>query len=182
MLVYKKTLLKDGTECDIRSLVSSDAEAVLEILRKTASETEYLLRYPEEIRMTAEEEASFLDLMAESRKDLLIGAEIDGKIVATASINAVNGVQKCKHRGELGIAVLKKYQKRGVAGMLMEVLLQKAKTMGYRYIELEVVKENMPAVCLYQKFGFEEYGYNPGAFLLKDGKELGTLYMRKFLQ
>lgn len=181
MLIYRKMLLKDGTECVIRSLLSADAEAVLEIMRKTAGETDYLLRYPEEIDWTVEEEASFLDLTAESRTNLLICAEVDGRIAGTASINAVGEAQKFRHRGDLGIAVLREFYRRGIAGALMDTLLRKAKGIGYRYIELEVAEENQAAIALYRKFGFEEFGRNPGMFLLKDGRELGALYMRKEL-
>lgn len=181
MLVYKKVLLKDGTECVIRSMVSSDAEAVLNLMHKTAAETDYLLRYPEEISWSVEEEASFIDLMAESRTNLLIGAEVNGTIAATASINMIGEAKKLQHRGELGIAVLKEFYRKGIASALMETLLKKAKGIGYRYIELEVVEENDAAVSLYRKFGFEEFGRNPGMFLLNDGRELGALYMRKVL-
>ena len=52
--------LKDGRSCILRSPTPADSEAIIAYLRQVNGETEYLTRYPDEVRMTAEREAVLL--------------------------------------------------------------------------------------------------------------------------
>lgn len=58
---YTKTLTtKTGSELYLRNGDAPDGDAALAVFNKTHAETEYLLTYPDESSMTAEQEAEFL--------------------------------------------------------------------------------------------------------------------------
>ena len=48
------------------------------------------------------------------------------------------------------------YRNKGIGGMMLELLINKAKEMGYSEISLGVDLDNQNAVHLYNKFGFTE--------------------------
>ena len=50
----KEIILKDGRACVLRPTAPEDAEAMIQYLKETAGETEYLLRYPDEVTFTVE--------------------------------------------------------------------------------------------------------------------------------
>ena len=177
MLAYKKVLLNDGRECILRTPVSGDAPAIVEFMRVTAGDTEFLSRYPEEIRMTVEEEGAYLDLCAESSDRLMILAEVDGQIAGDADIHANGHTQKTRHRAGLGIAVRKEYWGLGIASKMMDLLIRRAKEMGYLQLELEVVATNERGIRLYEKYGFKETGRNEKGFRLKDGTFIALISM-----
>ena len=53
--------LKDGRKAVLKNPMPEDAEAVLFHMKQTAGETDFLVRYPEEIHLTVEEEKEFLE-------------------------------------------------------------------------------------------------------------------------
>ena len=61
---YQKTIqLKDGRACLIRNGTAEDGPALLELFLLTHMQTDYLLTYPDEHSLTAEDEAAFLQVM-----------------------------------------------------------------------------------------------------------------------
>lgn len=162
-------LLKNGKECILRSPTGSDAEAMLACLKKTAGETDFLTRYPEEVTMTPEEEATYLEARKTDPKDVMIVAVIDEKIVASAGLTCVMDVIKYRHRATLGLAIEKEYWNLGLGRKLIDSALGCARTVGYEQVELEVDCNNERAIKLYQKFGFEIYGTRERTSKNKDG-------------
>jgi RimJ/RimL family protein N-acetyltransferase len=53
-----------------------------------------------------------------------------------------------------GCCIHQNYQKKGYATILTYWTLQKAQSLGYKKIILNVYKKNMPAIQLYKKVGF----------------------------
>ena len=88
----------------------------------------------------------------------------DGRVVATAGVDAVGTRDKLRHRAEFGISVLRAYWGLGLGRALTEACIQCAKEAGYEQIELTVVAENKRAIALYRKAGFVEFGRNPRGF------------------
>lgn len=162
---YEQTiLLNNGKEALIRNADESDGNDVFEIFNRTHEETDYLLSYPDENSFGPEQEAQFLKEKAISPNETELIAIVDGKIVATAGIEAVGTKYKVKHRADFGISVLKEYWGLGLGKALTEACIQCAKDAGYEQVELNVVAENDRAISLYQNFGFVEYGRNPRGF------------------
>lgn len=173
--------LRDGTRCLLRSAEETDASALLEHLRITAGETEFLLRYPEEVTIPAEQEREFLRTHLESPGKVMIAAFINGGLAGTAGIQDVGGRAKIRHRCSMGIALRRIYWGRGLGAALMETVLDAARAMGYEQIELGVYLENIRAIRLYERMGFQHWGVTPRAFKLNDGRYADELLMGRFL-
>lgn len=99
--------------------------------------------------------------------------------IRTASFNAFQR-ERMKHRGEISVSVLKAYWGHGIGTRLMEHLITFAKGIGAEIIALEVRSDNVRAIKLYEKFGFEKIGTFRGFFKI-DGEwvdfDLMNLYL-----
>lgn len=169
ILEEKQIVLKNGSKCILRSPGPGDAEATLFHLRQTGGETDFISRYPEEVKLTVEEEEAFLEKARTDSKSLMISAAVEGKIVATAGLNCVMDIIKYRHRAELGISVQKEYWNQGIGTAILTELINEAAKAGYDQMELEVDCKNGQAVKLYQKLGFTIYGTRECSFKFKDG-------------
>ncbi|MDD2396804.1 MAG: GNAT family N-acetyltransferase [Tissierellia bacterium] len=170
MIFNEKTItLKNGEVCVLRSPNVSDAEAMLDYLKKTATETDFLLRYPEEVVMTIEEEEFFLNSLRENPRSIMICAFIDDKLVGTTHLSAIGERFKIYHRASFGIAVLEEAWNLGIGKAFITEILKFAEDTGFELVELEVASTNYNAIELYKKFGFKIYGTRENGFKFKDG-------------
>lgn len=170
--------LKDGRECVLRSGEERDGKQALASFILTHAQTDNLLTYPEEIRMSEEEESAYLKGKEESLREVEIVAVVDGKIVGTAGIDEVGKQFKACHRADFGISIEKEYWGFGIGKALTQACIECAKRAGYEQMELNVVSANEPAIRLYQSVGFQEYGRNPRGFRTKEGGYQELVYMR----
>ena len=160
----REMMLKNGPIAILRKAVEADGAAVFEQFNQTHGETDYLLSYPDENSFDAVQEGGFLKRKAESDNEVEIIALVDGRVVATAGIDAIGAKYKLRHRAEFGISVLQAYWGQGVGRALMEACIECARKAGYTQLELAVVAENARAVEMYRRAGFVEYGRNPRGF------------------
>ncbi|MEY8353265.1 GNAT family N-acetyltransferase [Lachnospiraceae bacterium 54-53] len=165
----KNVLLKDGTPCILRSPGPGDAAAILIAMQITSAETDYMARYPDEIHSSVHQEQHFLFSTLHSRKDLMVCADMGGRIVANAGINPVGDRERYAHRASFGISIFRDYWGLGIGSHLLGAIISGAREMGYEQLELEVVCENRRGLALYQKFGFEIYGTREHCFKYRDG-------------
>lgn len=177
----KKIKLKNGKECILKSPDICDAESLLEYLKQASEETDYMIRYPEEITMTIAEEEKFIKLLKESKKDLMISVFIDGKLVGNAGLSQIRDNIKVSHRASFGIAIKEEVWGLGIGNALLTEILNCAKKTGFEQVELEVVSENHKAISLYEKFGFKKYGTRERGFKLKDGAYYSEYLMMRAL-
>ncbi len=164
MQFHKIITLKDGRTCTLRNGTEQDGLALLEIYQLTHAQTDYLLSYPDESTLTAEQEAQFLKEKLESENEIQLLAVIGGIVVASAGVGCVGKKDKVKHRATFGISVDKAYWGLGIGRALLEACIECARDAGFVQMELEVVAENKKALALYESVGFEEYGRNPKGF------------------
>ena len=157
-------ILKDGRECRLRSGTEQDGQAAFDLFNTTHGQTDYLLSYPDENSHTPEQEGKFLKAKAESEREIELLAEVEGKAVGLAGIEAVGWKDKVKHRAEFGISVDKAYWGLGIGRALMNACIECAKKAVYAQLELNVVAENQRAIALYHSAGFVEFGRNPKGF------------------
>ncbi|HHV11175.1 MAG TPA: GNAT family N-acetyltransferase [Clostridiales bacterium] len=177
-----EAILKNGRKAILKSPEEEDAEDLLNYMKIMSGETNNVLRYPEEVTLTVEQEKDYIRNNLNNERDFNIAAFIDGKLVANAGIFGVDTKLKVRHRAKLGIAVIKDYWGMGIGGLLMKHCLEQAKENGYEQVELDVVTANTPAVSLYRKYGFETYGTIKNAQKTKDGSYQDHHFMIKFLQ
>ena len=137
---------------------------MLDIFNLTHAQTDYLLSYPDESAMTAEQEAQFLKEKEESENEIELLAILGGSVVGSAGFGCVGKQEKVKHRAEFGISVDKAYWGLGIGRALMEACIECARKAGFVQMELEVAAENEKALALYKSVGFKEYGRNPKGF------------------
>ena len=174
----KIILLKNGREAIFRSPQAYDAAQMLDYLRTTAAETEYVIRYPEECNETEAQESAFLQKIIDSPLDMMIVCEIDGRIAGNCQL-MLHGRLKTKHRAGVAIALVKEYWELGIGTAMFEEMIRVAKLHGIQQMELEVIEGNERAVRLYRKMGFEIAAEKPNAIRLKDGTLLKEFLMIK---
>ena len=177
----KQVLLKNGKLCVLKSPGEEDAADMLTYLRQIAAETCFMVRFPDEVTLTPEEEAALLAAQLESSHSLMINARVDGKLAGNAGISVVAQRRKLCHRATLGIALKKEFWGMGIGGLLMREIEQQAKEMGFSQLELGVFSDNERAAALYEKCGFERWGQIQNAFRLADGSFRDEILMGKIL-
>ncbi|MCM3899231.1 GNAT family N-acetyltransferase [Schaalia meyeri] len=156
--------LTGGVELLVRNAVASDARALRETMRRTHSETDYLLSYPDEQGTDEEREVRLLEETERCGNQVELVAIVDGRIVGSAGVEAVGSRRKVVHRARFGISVLQEYWGMGIGRVLTEACVDCARRAGYAQLELDVVVDNERAMSLYRRAGFEEYGRNPRGY------------------
>lgn len=81
----------------------------------------------------------------------------DGKVVGWSDVAPVFG-QSRSHIGDFGIALIPEARHQGIGAPLMEAVLEKSWLCGLTRLELTVRANNLNAIKLYKKFGFEHEG------------------------
>jgi ribosomal-protein-alanine N-acetyltransferase len=93
------------------------------------------------------------NLITDNNKTCLV-AELDGVIVSYV------GAESVLDESNVGnIVTHKDFRGKGVATALFEALLTELKAQGIKKLFLEVEHDNTPAIGLYEKLGFTNYGY-----------------------
>ena len=172
---------KNGNECILRNAQVSDAADLIDYLKVTTGETPYLIREPEEVTLTIEQEEAFIQSRIEDERELLLVAIADGKHVGNCSLMRVGRFGRYKHRCEVAIALYREYWGRGIGRIMLETVLDVAKDLGYEQAELEVIAGNESAIALYEKLGFQQYGTFPDNMKYKDGSYVDAYWMMKKL-
>lgn len=172
--------LKNGKSARLSIPSLSDAPALIDYLFETAKETEYVLRYPEEIQMTLDKEERFITGVTESDFDLMLVCKVDGRIAGNCHL-MMNGRIKTRHRASVAIALYKEFWNLGIGTKMFEVMIEEAKNKGIAQLELEYIEGNERGEALYKKMGFETVACKPNAIRLKDGTQLKEYLMIKNL-
>ncbi|MBO7422348.1 MAG: GNAT family N-acetyltransferase [Oscillospiraceae bacterium] len=182
-MVFQSTEIRDkqGQIVILRNAEESDAEDLIQYLRVVSGETPFLVREPEEILFTTEQEQEFLREKKESAKELMLIAVANGKHIGKCSIMQLGTNRRYAHRCQIGIALYQEYCNRGIGRKMMEAVLQKAKEAGYEQAELEVIAGNERAISLYKQLGFEQYGVFPDNVKYKDGSYADAVWLMKKL-
>ena len=176
----KKVLLKDGRTAILRSARPEDAAPMVEFMKTTAGETEFLLRYPEECTMDAAGETAFLDGVLNSPNQVMPCCFVEGKLAGNAMLT-MNPHLKTRHRGSVAIGLRREYWGLGIGTALLREIDAIAKARGLEILELDYIEGNDRARRLYEKMGFVEAARVPDAYRLKDGSSRKSILMMKNL-
>ena len=139
----------DGMELGIRPLGAGDEKALLGFF-KNLPEPEVMffkrrVRDPEVIKQWCEN----IDLYA--RLPLL--ALHEGKVIAVASLLQNNGGWK-RHIGRISQSILPKYRQKGIAGKLVQELVDVARMAGLQKVEAEFIDKQEGGQKLFALLGF----------------------------
>ena len=146
----------------IERATAKDAAAMIEYLKQIGGETDNLTFGSEGLPITLESEEAYLKQLENSSNDVIFVAKAEGKIVGDASLNRL--VRRMSHRGDLGIAVIKEYWNQGIGSQLMNRILEFAKENSFEIIDLQVRRDNLRAIHLYERYGFKKMGTHPAFF------------------
>ena len=177
----REITLKDGRTCILRPTAPEDSEAMIEYMRKTAGETEFLLRYPDEVNFTLEGERELLGRFIEEPGHVMMVATVDGKVAGNSSFSGIGAKRKILHRCSLAIALYKEYWGLGIGTAMIGYQTELARQIGFEQMDLEVVAENEQAKALYRKCGFVETGRRYHALKFDDGTYHDEILMVKVL-
>ena len=137
---------KNGNEFILRNAELSDASDLIKYLKVTTEETPYLIREPEEVSLTEEQQKRFLQNKLDAERELMLVAIVDGKHVGNCSLMSAGGYKRYRHRCNVAIALYQEYCGRGIGKVMLETILDVARNLGYEQAELEVVAENKTAI------------------------------------
>ena len=130
----------------------SDAAELLQYLKQIGGETDNLTFGAEGLPGSVEDEEKYIESLQNSTSSVMFVAKCDGKIIGDAHFSSSER-ERIKHRGEIGISVVREYWGCGVGSRLMEKLIDFAKnTAGCEIIHLQVRSDNERAIGLYKKY------------------------------
>ena len=96
---------------------------------------------------------------------------VDGRVVGSLGLAVVTRSPRRRHVGELGMAVHDEWHAQGVGSALMDAALNLAdRWLNLTRLELTVFTDNVPAIRLYKRAGFEiegrfhKYAFRDGQF------------------
>lgn len=76
------------------------------------------------------------------------------------------------------IAVAPEFRRRGVAREILKEFDRQAKTLGLRFLTLEVRAKNAAAITLYEKYGYVKKGLRKGFYIKPDDD--GLIYTKEY--
>lgn len=165
-------------EVTIRQAQAEDAEALTEFWNKLILEDGFMnARKP----TTTEKFKENLIKNIESAKKggyIYLLAEVNDNLVGKVKISRNGG--RMDHVGVLSISVDKGSRVNGIGKKLMEAALAEAKKLDWKIVKLAVMANNEPAIKLYEKFGFKQFGYLPKG-IQKGGEYIDLIEMYKEL-
>lgn len=89
--------------------------------------------------------------------------------------------RRLAHQCEFGIVVGGEYRNRGIGSYLMSCIMHLAKEkFNIKLIHLQVCEDN-PAIRLYQRFGFKEFGRQNGWIQEENGRLRARVFMERVL-
>ena len=152
----------------IREAAPGDASALVELAREVGSEPEGWLISTSEWR-GAGEERRYLRSLRRSNDAAVFVAEIQDGIVGRLSVGR-DPHPASSHVADLGLMVAKGHRRRGIGRALLAGAVEWARGAGVSKLELHVFPHNLPALGLYESFGFRREGYREGHY--RRGSEL----------
>ena len=174
--------LKDGRTCTLCPADPDYAADLIEYMIRTTEESPFLLRYPDEIHYTVEQEREILNNILNDPGQVMMTGIVDGKVAGNCSISGIGNKRKIRHRCSLAIALYRDYWGLGIGSAMIGYLAELAEQIGFEQIDLEVVAENERAQALYRKCGFVESGKRIRALKSDDGTFHDEVLMVRILK
>jgi GNAT superfamily N-acetyltransferase len=132
---------------EIRHAVREDAASLVPLLDQ--------LGYPASVEQVARR----LERLAASDADVLLVAEVEGEVVALASLHVSLALEYDGDAGKLSaIVVDERHRGRGIARALVEAIEREARRCGCVLLFLTTAERRKDAHAFYRRLGFEETG------------------------
>ena len=177
----REITLKDGRKCILRPNSPEYAEQMIRYLKETSAETDFLLRCPDEVKFSLEEEQQLLVGFLDNPGIIMMAAVVDGKVAGNMSIAGIGPQRRLAHRCSMAIALYKEFWGQGIGTAMIGYGSELAAKAGWTQMDLEVVSGNDQAFNLYKKCGFIETGVRHNALRYDDGTYCDEILMYKEL-
>ncbi len=166
--------LKDDREVMFRFLMMEDKDALMDMVSSLSEEA---LRWSS----PPYDEAKVIRWMSGVGTDLSLVAIYEKRLVGITAIH--HRISRPRERGIGGMMIYihQDFHGVGLGTAMTERLLSLAKSKGLHRIGLEVVEDNLAAVALYKKMGFEIEGTLRDAYFGVNQKYCNVLVMGKIL-
>jgi len=172
--IYKT---KSGQGFLVKTALPMNAEATREFMYNALKDGDYFVQTPEEFIRSKSEEKRILKARCASPNEITMIALSSSQVIGLLMVNVTTKI-RTRHTAEFGIAILKEAQGLGIGNALMGSLLDWVKRIPtLERIELRVHSENLSAIKLYRKFGFEVEGCRKKAIKYRDGSYMDELIM-----
>lgn len=150
--------IKSGKKITLREPDKSDSKEIIDFYNMVGGETSYLSFERGEYQLSEEEQINSINSINKSNNSTMILAIRHSKIVGIGTISS-NPKIKERHVGELGILIKEEFCNLGLGRIMMEYLIDWCKYNNItRKIRLSVREDNLRAINLYKKCGFEVEG------------------------
>ncbi|MFH1623104.1 MAG: GNAT family N-acetyltransferase [Candidatus Aenigmatarchaeota archaeon] len=151
----RRVKIKDGRTVLLRRPEMKDVRQLMEYINAIIDEDAPISLTK---KLTPKQEKAFVKNVMEGLRAGTIHfvlAELDGRIVGAANINAGSG--RHSHVGEYGISVAKDFRRLGVASAMTKYILGVSRRdKKLKVIMLRVYEFNNIAMPMYRKFGFRK--------------------------
>ena len=131
--------------------------------------------------MTVEEYREFITRKTDSDRELLLVAFDGDEHIGNCSLMSTGSSVRYRHRCSVAIALYQKYCGRGIGKVMLETVLDVARSIGCEQAELEVMTGNEGAIAMYESIGFVKCGLLPNSTKYKDGSYSDSYWMVKDL-
>jgi len=147
--IAKSFTTDDGADVTVRLLESTDEKALLSFFKNLPAPELMFFRH----RVTDAEVISEWCGNIELDEVLPLLAVEDGAVVAIATLHQNKGGWK-RHIGRISCSVLPKYRQKGIAGKLIQELVDVARMSGLQKVEAEFIDKQEGGQKLFALLGF----------------------------
>jgi len=158
-------------------LKPEDAELFIDFMLGVTSETDFILPTYNEVNTSVDAQSEMIKHNGVNKQVFV--AKDNGKIVAFIGVTK-NSLAKISHVANFAIAVLDEYKGKGLATELMKQAEEWLKSKSVTRIEMTVIKDNLPAIKLYEKLGYAKEGMRINSIKIND-EYFDEVYMSKVL-
>ena len=141
----------------IREAEINDAEEMISYLNIVGGESDNLMHGPDGFKVPVEAVKRRIQSSHDADNSIILIALAGENIIARAELDGYPGA-KLHHNARFSISVRKDYWNKKIGTKLMTEIIECARKMNLRNIELEVVVDNKAAIALYHKMGFSDVG------------------------
>ncbi|WP_019680527.1 GNAT family N-acetyltransferase [Ruminococcus flavefaciens] len=163
----------------IREAVPDDAENMILYLNQVGGESDNLLHGENEFLVPIEGVKRKLAMSKDSENSIVLIALENEQIIARAELEGYYPA-RIHHRAKFSISVRKDHWNQGIGTEMIKRIIEQAKKINIRIIELEVITDNAGAIALYHKMGFIDIGIYKNYFYV-NGTFKDAIVMQKIL-
>lgn len=176
----KRIEINSGDTVTIRSAIPPDAPSIIGFMKTVLAGADWSVTQDHEVDGRIEKETEWIEDHRGSPGKLILIAESRGEIAGM--IHLSNGArERNRHVGILGMSVRKEWRRRGIGQLLIQTLLEWARSNPLiEKVSLAVFSTNDPAIRLYHQMGFIEEGRQNREYKFSEDRYVDGILMYQF--